>query len=172
MGWVGTAAIIAGTALAATASVRGGYAASEAAEYNAAMARYEGKYAKQRAEFEEEQHRRDVARLVGTQTVKGARAGGGTVGSDITGLLETAKAGELDAALIRYGGEIESWKAGQAAKLYEWEAGEYRTAGWLGAGATLLNTAGRYDWKKKFPQEEKSYKRSPLIGFGKYGAGR
>ncbi len=162
MGWVATAAIVGGTALSMFSSIRGGYAASQAAEYNAAMARYEGKYQKQRAEFEEKQHRREVAKLIGRQTVAGARAGGGTTGSDVTPLLETAKAGELDAALIRYGGEVGSWRAESAADLYEDEADEYKTAGWLGAGSTLLNTVGQYDWKKKYPSPTKKTT-SPLV---------
>jgi len=174
MGWVASAAIIAGTAIKAVSSIRGGYAAGEAADYNAAMARYESKYQKESAKFEEKQHRKAVARLIGEQAVSGAAAGAGSTGSDITPLLEIAKAGELDAALIRYGGEVGSWQAEQAAKLYGWQAGEYRTAGWLGAGSTLINTVGKYDWKKKFPsrQKPKEYSRAPLLGGGRYGAGR
>ncbi|NIP24478.1 MAG: hypothetical protein GWN55_16275 [Phycisphaerae bacterium] len=162
MGWVPTAAIIAGGILQAGASIRGGYAAGQAADYNAAMARYEAEHQKKRAAFEEEQHREDVARFLGRQMVAGAAGGGTTTtGSDITPLIETAKAGEVDAAIIRYGGAIESWRAEQASNLYRAQAGEYRTAGWVGAGSSLINTIGQYDWKSKYPTTRK-FKPSPL----------
>jgi hypothetical protein len=132
MGWIGTGIALAGVALAATSEIRGGYAASQAAEYNEAMARYEADYQTKKAGLEEEQHRRDVRKFIGEQTVRGAAGGGVGSGSDLSPLLDTLAQGEIDAALIRYGGAVESWRSKAAADLFSAEAKEHKTAGYLG----------------------------------------
>ena len=84
----------------------------------------------------------------------GARAGSVGAGSDITPFLETEKAGAIDAALIRYGGSVESWRARSQEKLLRSQGAGFETAGYIGAGTTILNTVGRWDWKKSFGQQK------------------
>jgi hypothetical protein len=136
------AAIIGAGVLMAASQISSGEAKAGAARYNAQMARYEAEYAEKRAEMEEQQHRRKLARFIGEQMVSGGRAGYAGVGSDLTPLIETAKAGEFDAALIRYAGAVDSWRYKAESDLYKRQAGQYRLGGYLGAGSTLLNTVG------------------------------
>lgn len=163
MGWVPTAMVIAGGLIQSGASLRKGYAAGEMYDFNAAVAEQESKFAKDTAALEEEQHRTDVRKFLGRQIVAGAAAGGTTVsGSDITPLIETAKAGEFDASIIRYGGSIESWRNLQQRNIYRSAAGESRTAAWLDTGSTLINTASQVDTKSLISPSTRKFKVSPL----------
>lgn len=146
MGWVGAAVAIAGVAMQAVGQFRQQQGAAQAADYNAAMARYEAKYQRQKAEFEEQEHRRDVARFIGEQTVRGAAAGGTGTGTDFSVLLDTLTQAEMDAALIRYGGAVESWRYESQSELYEKQAKGHRISSFLDPAGTILGAAGRYDF--------------------------
>lgn len=142
MGWIAIAA----TAVAAYGQYRQGQAAAGAAEYNAQMARYEGEYQRQKAEREEAEHRENVKRFIGAQAVKGAAAGGTGTGSDFSILLDTLTQAEMDAALIRYGGSVESWRAGAQADLYESSAKESKISSYLDPAGTILGSAAVFDY--------------------------
>lgn len=146
MGWVAPAIAIAGVAMSAVGQYRTQQGAAQAAEYNAAMARYEAKYQRQKAEYDEAQHRRDVARFIGEQTVRGAAAGGTGTGTDFSVLLDTLTQAEMDAALIRYGGDIESWRYESESELYEKQAKGHKVSSYLDPAGTILGAAGRYDF--------------------------
>jgi hypothetical protein len=150
MGWVYAAVAVAGAVVSAYGTYRSSQAAASSAEYNAQMARYEGEYAQKQAQFQEQQHRRNVARFIGEQRVAGARAGSTGAGSDVTPFLETAKQAEVEAALIRYGGSLDTWSSEAQRNLLKAQAGEYRVAGYLQGGGTILNTVGRYDFSKSY----------------------
>jgi hypothetical protein len=51
---------------------------------------------------------------------------------------DTATQAELDALAIRYGGEVGAARARSAAGLERMYGREKKTAGWIGAGTSLL----------------------------------
>lgn len=174
MGWVGTAVAIAGTAISAYGQYRQHESAAQAADYNAQMARYEQDYQKQKAEREEEEHRQKVKRFIGEQTVKGAAGGGTGTGSDFSILLDTLTEAEMDAALIRYGGSVESWKAGAQADLFEHQAKQSRVASFLDPAGTILGGAASLDYgsfksgatKSSFSPSDQRWSPRKASGFG------
>jgi hypothetical protein len=124
-----------------------GYQAKQTYEYNAAVARQEAKYAKQRSAIEQEQYRRQLAQRVSYQRAVQGKSGT-TGGTNINALERTIREGEYDAELIRYGGDVDAWRAGAAANLYKDSGSKMMGAGAIGAGSTLLTGASRWDWKK------------------------
>lgn len=58
------------------------------------------------------------------------------------------KEGEIDAALIRHGGEVGSWKSESESQLYKSQAHGQKTAGYLNAGATMLGATSKIGYNK------------------------
>lgn len=125
-----------------------GYWAKQSYDYNAAVARQEAKYSKQKASIEEQQFRRQLAQQISRQRVLQA-AGGTTGGSNIDALERTIREGEYDAQLIRYGGSIDAWRAKTASNIYKSSGSRAFAAGVIGAGSTLLTSASKWDWRFK-----------------------
>jgi hypothetical protein len=148
MGWVAPAVAIAGTVISAYGQYRQGQAYASAAEYNAQMARYEADYQLEKSKREEEEHRQKVRKLIGQQTVKGAAAGATGTGSDFSILLDTLTQAELDAAVIRYGGQVGAWRGRAEAGLLEHQAKQGRIASFLDPAGTILSAAGQFDYSK------------------------
>ena len=124
-----------------------GYQQKQTYDYNAAVARQEAKYAQQKASIEETQFRRDLAAQVARQRALQGMSGT-TGGSNIDALARTIRQGEYDAQLIRYGGSVDSWRAGSASDLYSSAGGKMLTSGIIGAGGTLLTAGSKFDWKR------------------------
>lgn len=157
MGASAGALMAVGGILAAGGALLEGYQAKQTYDYNAAVARQEAKYAKNRATIEEQQFRRQLEAKIGRQrTIQGMS--GATGGSNIAALERTIREGEYDAALIRYGGAVDAWRAESAANLYESSANKALFAGGINAGSTLLTTASKFDWNKFSPLKSTSKK--------------
>ena len=106
---MGSVLLIAGTALAAGGQIMSGISASNQYEYNAAVADYEAKYAKQRAEIEERRFLAQADKLLASQRAMSGVSGTVTdSGSNLSVLAGTAGEAAVDAALIRYQGDIDA----------------------------------------------------------------
>jgi len=164
--WVAVAASVGGTALSAFGQVQSGRAAQSAADYNAAVTRNQAIDTQQEAErralaetaqaTDDERIARDRQRRVQAQ----ARASLGISGQEGAGsvedlLAENASQGELDALNIRYGGTVRAdalRRAGASgaaalnnqAALYAYEGRVRAQQAYLGAGASLLASAGSF----------------------------
>jgi hypothetical protein len=145
MGWIAPVLAIAGTAMSARGQQQAGEQAARSYETNAKIAQIEADYAIRRGEFELARHREDVEKLMGRQAVIGG-ASGLTASPDIA--HATAKGAAMDEAMIRYGANIDAWRAATQSRNLSSQAGYFREAGYLGAGATILNTASAWDWRK------------------------
>lgn len=135
-----------GVGVSAAGEVMSGINAANQYEYMQAAAEYEADYARERAAVEETQFRRKIAQTLGRQrALSGARGGEVNTGSNLEVLADTAGQLEADAALIRYGGDLEAWRAKTAANLYGDSASTSRLTGFISGAGTLLTGASVYD---------------------------
>ncbi len=149
-----------GTGVSAVGQIKQGRDAKDIFEYNQAVAQYQGKLAQDKADIEQGRLERDVKRTISRQRAIAGKSG--TVsdsGSNLTTLIETQRQGDLDSAIIRYNADIASWGALNNASLLKTKGQQIETAGFLNAGATLLDGASKWDWKKYRPK-------TPLVPAG------
>ena len=145
MGWVA----LAGTALSAFGQVKGGQNAADVYEYNQQLAKYRSKYAQQKGEIEVQALERDVKGYIGRQRAIAGKSGTVTdAGSNADAVARTRSEADIDASIIRYNADIESWMAENEANLLGTQANQALTAGYIGAGGTLLGGASKWDYKK------------------------
>jgi len=140
---VSTVASVAGmamTGLSALSSVNQGKAAGQMATYNQQVAQNEAIAARQKAEFDETTHRRQVAKLQGAQRAGIAASGGELLDAGDVMDMTTEEA-ELDALAIRYGGKMAQNAAQQRSTLYGLEGKQAKRQAYAQAGSTLLTGA-------------------------------
>lgn len=156
MGWIA----LAGTALSAFGQYQGGQNAKDVYEYNQQVAKYQAKYAQQKGEIEVAALERDVKGYIGRQRSIAGKSGTVTdAGSNYDAQLRTISEAELDASLIRYNADMESWAYKNEANLLGTQAGQMNTASYIGAGGTLLGGLSKWDYKK-------TQLKSPTAGTG------
>ena len=130
-------------------SAYGSYSAAkdqaDAYKTNSANAQREAAYQQKRTQYLLEQHRTETEKLKGYQKTGFSKAGvKSDTGTPMDVLKDTAKLAEIDANIIRYGGELNKTNALSEAKMYRSAASSTQTAGWLNAGATLLTMPSRW----------------------------
>lgn len=148
---------IGSTVVSAAGQIQQANAASSAAKYNAQVQDMNAQIAERRAKDaiergadEEQRKRREVAKLMGQQTVAMAANGVDlSFGSPLDVLVDTATLGELDALTIRsnsyreaYDHRLAAWNQRTGAQMSRAEAKNAKTAGYLGAAGTVLTGAG------------------------------
>jgi len=160
-----TSTIIAAAALAtaATGAIQAysayqqGQAQSRMAAYNALIARQNAelaaeqmKISKKEKEIIESRQRREAERVLASQRAAWAKAGVEMAGTPLMVEAETLTEADIDALAIRYASTVEQSKllaqqAGykQEEMLQKMAAKQYRTAGYLGAGTSLLTGLGQ-----------------------------
>ena len=141
---LGDAALAIGAVTGAAGALQSGKAQQQMAEYNAAVAENTAAQERQAAKIEQEAHSERLRKLLSSQR---ARAGAGGVavdtGSPLSTAAEDAELGELDRLRIGYGGEVKATRAYSQAALDRLQGRQARTAGYYGAGSTLLTGASR-----------------------------
>ena len=146
---------VASAAFSAYTSVQQG--ASQAAwnKYNAKVAKRNAKIAAESARIEAEAKRRETRRLLSHQGALYGKAGATFEGSPLLVMEETAAEGELEALLTEYRGVTRSQAYRSQAEADKMRAEQAKTAGWYGAGTSLLGAASdvaNIYWKKKGQQ--------------------
>ena len=143
-----TATIIAVTAgsaiMGAIGSISQGQAAGNAADYNAQVSRNNALTATRVAAAKEEAQRRQVTQVEGEQTAAIAQAGIGFGGSAADIARQTRINEAMNALNIRYEGQTQSQNYRSQADLLSYQAGQDRTAGYLGAGSAILGGVADY----------------------------
>ena len=148
---IGTTAVTLADAFTVVGAVTGaagalstGQAQYDMSEYNAAVDANQAIASQQAAEFEETQHRAKLTRLLSSQKAAAGASGiDPNTGSPLSVMADTAEQGELDALAIRYGGQVGAYRANSQAELDKMQGKAARTAGYYGAGASLLTGASR-----------------------------
>ena len=105
---MGATALIAATAFSAAASLAGGAFGLVQGLQNASIQRQNARAAKEQAAAREEQLRRDRARRIGTIRAQIGAQGGTIEGSPLDILADEAAEAELDARLVRFGGQVQA----------------------------------------------------------------
>lgn len=140
---------VAAAAMSAVQSISQGMAANNAAKFNAQLAEREAQQATDAAAIEEENHRDNLRRFIGSQTAAGGASG---FRSGPAGLLsqEAAVEGTRDALAIRYAGSVESARSLSEAAMSKYEGKVALRQGVLGAGTALLKGGAKaYSLKNK-----------------------
>ena len=153
----------AGIGMQAIGSIQQGMAAAQQAKAQAAMAEYNAKVAKQQAEarraaarFEQERQAKAGERVrSGLQAQFGASGGVPSEGTPLMIEAEQVAENELENLLIGYEGEVDAMRSeSQAAgfkmqsDVFSSRASNARTAGFIGAGTSILSGLGDYAMKK------------------------
>ena len=133
------------SALAGIMGYKGNMAAAKSAkavgEYNAALAENEAVILARAKRDEEEALRKQSDRLVGTQTAMVAASGVQMTGTPLQVLADTYFSTEMDAAMIRYAGDIEQVQKQSEAALARTEGGARAAALKYQAYGSLLTGA-------------------------------
>jgi len=133
------------SALAGIMGYKGNMAAAKSAkavgEYNAALAENEAIILARAKRDEEEALRKQSDRLVGTQRAMVAASGVQMTGTPLQVLADTYFSTEMDAAMIRYAGDIEQVQKQSEAALARTEGGARAAALKYQAYGSLLTGA-------------------------------
>lgn len=136
--------LIVAAVLGAVGSISGGRQQDKVAKHNAAVSEQNALFADRKAEFEADRHREGIRRVLSSQRAAIGKSGVDVSGSAALALEETARAGELDALAIRYGGDIESARARSEAQVERAVGESAKTAGAIRGGTTLLTTGSKF----------------------------
>ncbi len=146
MGWVTAAVAIAGlvaAAASAAGTVMSADAQRKASNYNADVADANARAAQDKAAYDEKMHKESVRKILASQRALYGKSGLSSEGSPLLVMEESTKAGEMDALAIRYGGDIAAAKERSSANLLRMQGKNIKTAGYIGAGSTLLAGASQ-----------------------------
>jgi hypothetical protein len=132
-----------GNAAGATGQLISAEGQAKAAEYNAAMAKYEARYAKQKAKIDEETYRKTLSRNLGSAQAIAGATGFGQGGTNEDLIAQIRREGEIDAAMIRMGGDLAEWQGKSEAKLLKSQAQYIRIAGAMNAASTMMGGSGQ-----------------------------
>lgn len=139
-----------GLAISAYSIYQQGQYQKATGKYNAEMARREGEMQKARGDIELQQHRDRLKRLKGSQKVaflkSGVQLGSG---SALEVLADTEAQAALDEDIIKFNTAAQVWGKQAESELSLAKGRQAGRAGTLGAGATILEGVGKWDWRKK-----------------------
>jgi len=135
--WMAIAAV-AGTAMSAMGQIQAGQSQSEWSNYNAQIAERDAQNTRNLAAFDAEQKRKETQSLIGRQKALYGKAGVTMEGSPLLLMEETASEGELDARMIEWSGSNKSERYMSEGQLSRMKGSQAKTAGYIGAGSTLL----------------------------------
>ena len=155
--FIGLAVGLLGAGVGAVSSIAQGSAQSaalksqsNAARYNQSVAEMNANAIRQSGAYQEQMQRDKNRRLIGAQKVGYGKAGVTMEGTPLEVMADTASEQEQDIIANRYNTNIAAWRAESQAGQFGFEAsrdtamaGTSTTAGYLGAGTTLLTGASR-----------------------------
>ncbi len=141
---MGPEAFLISAAVGALGAVQEARASAAASEFNAKVADNNAIIAEQNAAAEERRHRRAADREAAGMRARIGAAGVTLEGSPLELLEDQALEAELDALNIRYGGRLQATNYRSQAQLDRSRARSARTQGFISAGTSLLEGAGRF----------------------------
>jgi hypothetical protein len=136
--------VVGSTAMNAIGSIAQGNAANAAAQANANALTQQAEAESRAANAREEAQRRQNRQFLGAQRAALAQAGIGLNGSAYDVARQSAINAELDALNIRYEGQLAAKGLRDQATIQRFEGRQAKTAGYLGAGAALLQGTANY----------------------------
>lgn len=140
--WVAIASAVVG----AGSAVYSGQQQQQQAEAESIRMRQAADVALRDATAQDEQFRTDIRRRIGSQIAASAEAGAGL---NADSLRESIYGAEMDSAAIRYGALSREQALNDQANIRSWEGKGAKTAGYLNAASSLLNSGSSYYSRKK-----------------------
>lgn len=140
---IALAATIASAGMSAIGSVQQGYAAKQQADYNAKVAESNTAAARQQAALDESTSRKKSELALGAIRARAAANTGDIEGSALDILADSAAEAELEALVLRYGGEVKAKQSEGEAALNRARGKNAVFAGYVGAGTALLAGGGK-----------------------------
>jgi len=141
MVYVAVAVAVVSAGVSAYSQYSAGENAAEEADYNAKVAEQNALAEKDKASYDENIHRDNVRKLLSTQRALYGKSGVDMTGSPLLVMEDTAAKSEIDALAIRHGGDIAAAQQRSAATLSKMRGKNAQTAGYIGAGSSLLSGA-------------------------------
>ncbi len=167
MSFISKALSVVGTAIDAYGRWKEGEDARDVYKYNQAIAEYQADYIRKAAELEIEALNRNVSDFVSRQrAIQGKSGTVANIGSNLASIKQTYAERDIDAGLIRWRADKEADLVERGADLYGTQASQFRTAGWINAGTTLLGGLSKWDWKSK--SKSALYTSPPVPAFSGY----
>ena len=135
--------MIAGTAMSAIGTYQQSQTQAATAKYNAQVAAQQAEAVRRAGEFEAAKIAREKKQMLGRQKARYGKAGVlSFTGSPLEVMADTAAQYELDIAASRYNTQVGVSRYKYESTYQKGMAGRYATAGYIGAGSTLLTGAG------------------------------
>jgi hypothetical protein len=138
---IALASMAASAGIGAIGEIQQGYAAKQQAEYNASVAEANAAAARQQAALDESTSRKKSSMLLGTIRARAAANTGDVEGSALDVLADSAAEAELEALVLRYGGEVKARQSESEARLLRQRGKDAVWGGYIGAGTKLLTAA-------------------------------
>ena len=140
MGWAALVAAVVAAAASAYATYQSGQQQAKGFRYQAQQQENQAQAARNAAAVQEAQSRERNKRIMALARARAGASGVvSTEGSPLLVMLENARQAELEAQLIRYGGEIQAGFLEGESRLSTFRGRNARRAGNIGAGTTLLS---------------------------------
>lgn len=142
---IAAAAAIASVAIAAGTAVVSGVQASQQAEFQSDLAAQNADIQKKQSEVAAQDASRKAERRLGMIGGAYRKAGiDASVGSPVDVLADSAGEAALDIANIRYGGQIGAHQSYLQSSVARANARDALTAGYIGAGTSLITGGAKY----------------------------
>ena len=139
MAAISTIATVAAAAIGAAGAISQGQAAKKQANFQAAVSRQQAERARQQAEIDEQDFRRDQSRqMARRRAIMGASGVESATGSPLLATEDFASEVELQALRIRNGGEVNATRLNQQAELQGLAGRNAARAGFMRAGSLLV----------------------------------
>ena len=140
MGWAALVAAVVAAAASAYATYQAGQQQAKGFRYQAQQQENQAQAARNAAAVQEARSRERNERIMALARARAGASGiVSTEGSPLLVMLENARQAELEAQLIRYGGEIQAGFLEGESRLSTFRGRNARRAGNIGAGTTLLS---------------------------------
>ncbi len=143
-------AMVISSVVSAAASYRQGQYQQAVGKANAKAQRQDAQALKDKAEFDIAQHRRDVGKFKSVQTMNLLKSGVTMSGSALDLLADTEVQARVDEDIIRYNAESGAAHLETGARMSRAEGTQGKRAGEMGAGSSLLSSAGTYSRYKMY----------------------
>ena len=131
-----------GTAVRAAGSIAQGQAAKRAADYNAAVDKQQATQAREASNAEASDYKRQQGRDFASSIAASGASGVATTGSPLMVDEATVREIALGASRLSYKGAVDSNRFLNQAQLDKMSGKASQTAGYIGAGTSLLNGFG------------------------------
>jgi hypothetical protein len=137
------AAMVGGGVISAYGQLQQGHAARAAGEFNAKIAEQNAQLARQQAAEEERRFKSVFRRQMGDNRASIAKSGIQLDGSALDVLEDSSAQAQMDAANIKYNGELQAYKFEQEAAMQRYQGAMGLQGAYYGAAASLLSAGGQ-----------------------------